>query len=466
MEGSEWNENWIEGLSDLLISERAEIITLIDGSIAVRGSKVPFEFLSRVFRAAYTTKFFPTEAERRSKYEFWIGKDKFSYVEWDDGTEEFLKNGAFNCSVGPARFSQSNEWEEFWRDGILRLDDGEQMEKHGYVDGAFYNRGKSCDAMEFVRFNAQKTIFGGQNENWWAVWYYENWVVVRCKDGSEFVLSKGEPFGGFHHTSMNNAMLKIAAAMSNEEILNYTASFKQVKLGSVIKPFYEVWGSYGDPAHLKFQDDGSVLLQKIRLEDGKIIPIYLFDATKNQLQTFTDDAVIIQDLTFSEAMKRINLMADRSVDGTQKRGVKMSNENDGRLSTIGGGVATGIKKGAVKVVSSKAAKYVSDHLPMNDKLPMESIAQLALLNLTAEVIERAPEGAAAKVGLTKERRQAAGEMIRTTSGEILGKNLMGLFGKLAPMLLDGLSMLSDTDITDTIGESEEVEEKVAAEKIG
>lgn len=185
------------------------------------------------------------------------------------------------------------------------------------------------------------------------------------------------------------------------------------------------------------------------------------------------DFVSKKDKTLEESKLLQTIKAWNSVEERKEpapmagktRGDKMSTEEkgDSRLSQLSGGLTTGLKKGTAKIVSGKAAAALAKHLPMNDQFPMEKLSQLVMLIGAGEIVERAPDGAASKVGLTKERRDAIGEMTRQLSGEILGRDAVALFSKLAPMLLDGISNISAEDINDVVNHAQvEKEERVPA----
>lgn len=138
----------------------------------------------------------------------------------------------------------------------------------------------------------------------------------------------------------------------------------------------------------------------------------------------------------------------------------MSNtENTGRFGQVSDGLKSGVKRGTIRVASGKAAGALAKHMPMQDTLPMEQLTQLVLLVGGAELVERAPDGVASKIGLNEERRAAFGKMSRTLGGEMMGRNAVQLFSKLAPMLLENLNGISAEEINDVVSNFE-VEEEV------
>jgi len=141
--------------------------------------------------------------------------------------------------------------------------------------------------------------------------------------------------------------------------------------------------------------------------------------------------------------------------GLQSQGEgKMANNDEGRMSQISGGVKSGFKRGGLKVVTGKAADALSKHIPLNDKMPMDKLVQLVLLNASAEVVEHAPVSMSEKIGLTPERKVAFGGTARKLSGEILGRDAVNLFSQLAPMLLENLQNLSAEDIKEAVNNFE------------
>lgn len=158
---------------------------------------------------------------------------------------------------------------------------------------------------------------------------------------------------------------------------------------------------------------------------------------------------------------KITLLTDQK-EGLTTKGDNMSGETkESRMSQVGNGIKTGATKGAAKIVTEKVAGSIAEHIPLNEKMPMDKLVQFVLLVMSAELVERAPDGAASKVGLNQNRRYAFGEMTRSLGGEVLGRDATKLFAGVAPMLLDGIQNLTADDINEVTG-SLEVDEMATA----
>lgn len=143
-------------------------------------------------------------------------------------------------------------------------------------------------------------------------------------------------------------------------------------------------------------------------------------------------------------------------------GAAPSDSNDSRKDQILSGTKLGLKKGAIRVTSDKAATALAGYLPMQDNAAMQRLVQLMLLLGSAELIERMPASVGEKIGLDQARRDSFGGLTRYVSGEILGKDAVQIVTTLAPTLLDALRQLSASDIAEAANSMvvEEVQHEV------
>lgn len=130
----------------------------------------------------------------------------------------------------------------------------------------------------------------------------------------------------------------------------------------------------------------------------------------------------------------------------------------GRVSQFSGGAKSGLKKGAVKVVSEKLSETISSTFAEDSELPIKKLVQLGLLIGSSEVIERLPVGVTDKVGFTESKRLAVGKLNRELAGEILGRDAVELVNKLAPQIVEAIQNLSASEITDLALELQNEEE--------
>lgn len=138
----------------------------------------------------------------------------------------------------------------------------------------------------------------------------------------------------------------------------------------------------------------------------------------------------------------------------------MSEDTNGRGSQLVGGFKTGLKKGTVRAVSSRIAGAAAAKIPFNEKLPVKELVEPILLTFTAEVVQRAPDGVASKIGMNEDRRTQFSNLCRTIAGEALGKNAADLFKQIAPAILDKISDLTKEDILDEVNRQDVEEEEL------
>ena len=125
----------------------------------------------------------------------------------------------------------------------------------------------------------------------------------------------------------------------------------------------------------------------------------------------------------------------------------MSDTQNTRGAQFLSGGKTGLKKGAIKVVSEKVAQKVVSALPIPAKKPVERMAQLGLLMGAAELLRQTPDKIGSKIGLTPERLAAAGREAYEMSGEIVGRDAVNLAQHFAPMIAETLKQLAQADVS-------------------
>lgn len=142
---------------------------------------------------------------------------------------------------------------------------------------------------------------------------------------------------------------------------------------------------------------------------------------------------------------------------TIKAGQTGSDASDTRMQQVGSGAKLGLKKGALKITSEKAAQALSTVLPIPQSVPTERLVQLILLIGAGEIVDRLPDGLASKVGLNSDRRTEFSGVARYVSGEILGRDAVNIVHSFAPMLLDAVRQMSAEDIADLVEDQQTIE---------
>ena len=169
---------------------------------------------------------------------------------------------------------------------------------------------------------------------------------------------------------------------------------------------------------------------------------------------------------FEEALNRIK---SRKATVSNTGGLEMSTKtvqhgsapadsDDSRVKQVTSGAKLGLQKAALRVGSEKAAEKIVDLASPSDSKVVTRIVQMALLLGSAELMERLPEGATAKVGLTQERREAFGGLSRFVAGETLGRDAVDLVSFIGPMLLEKLQGVSTEEIAELTNDAQEVEQ--------
>jgi hypothetical protein len=192
----------------------------------------------------------------------------------------------------------------------------------------------------------------------------------------------------------------------------------------------------------------------------------LINFTGSTMPTYTEIAQQDRQNKFEEALKRVAKKATNAKQGVNLNGDEMdikvvkhgeapASPADTRVKQVTSGAKLGLQKAALRVGSQKAAEKLVETASPTDNVVVQRIVQLMLLLGTAEIVERLPSGAASKVGLTDERRDGFGGLARYVAGETLGRDAVGIAEYVAPMLLEKLSGISASDISELANETED-----------
>lgn len=456
----------------ILPFEKRNLVNLDErGRFSINDVSLPFSALPYVFQNAYSCRSTSTEnREELKQYDITINDEKFSYVKHGDGTREFLKNDRRHCAHGPAvSNANTGEW-QYFLNGKLHCTSGPAVvSANGRKQYALFGRVLSLE--EFVENNPFSTITACmRGQHMYIITYWDDYAVVDGLDGTKVLLKKSSLGSG-----PNEFLTElIARPLRDYRVIRF------INVGSVLKPIHDYTKSIGDWQYTNSPDAAALTSpeQKVSLAFDKETRRLIFESknkedpirykinlsfeTSPKVGSLTN-LIEYEDNSSGAEMLQINLIRDfQEGDHNQTKGdSSMANttENPGRFGQVTDGMKTGLKRGTIKVTSGKAAEAIAQHLPLNDSIPMEKLTQLVLLIASAEVVERAPDNVANRVGLTPERRTSYGEMSRTLGGEILGRDAVQLFSKLAPMLLENLQGLSAEDIAE-VADHFEVQENI------